>query len=279
MIDIILNVFKNEAGTPNILGKIVIVVISLLGAKILTEIISKIISKRVYSGTIEKKDKSNRILTVMQLLQKIINIFIYFIAITIALQTIGVKTNSLVATLGVGSLAISFGAQNLVKDVINGMFIILEDHYAVGDLVKISDFQGYVEDVGIRSTQLRDFNGTLHVIPNGEIKFITNQARGTMRSLVEISVDLREDPDKVINIFEEALKVFENDERVLKGPNIWGVTGNNERSYNITVVIYSELKDKYNLEYELRKTLIKAINANNIRLPEIRGKIEEDYNA
>ena len=149
---------KTETGDLNLIGKVISAILIFFVAVFITKIISTFISKKIYTSTIEKRDSTNRILTLMQLVRKIINAFIYFIAITFVLQIFGIKTNSLLATVGVGSLAISFGAQNLVKDVINGFFIIIEDHYAVGDLVKISNFEGYIEEVGLRSTKLRDFS-------------------------------------------------------------------------------------------------------------------------
>lgn len=260
---------KTETGDLNLIGKVISAILIFFVAVFITKIISTFISKKIYTSTIEKRDSTNRILTLMQLVRKIINAFIYFIAITFVLQIFGIKTNSLLATVGVGSLAISFGAQNLVKDVINGFFIIIEDHYAVGDLVKISNFEGYIEEVGLRSTKLRDFNGSLHIIPNGQISIITNEQRGIMRSIVEMQIDIYEDPEKVIKIIEKSLEKLKEDRRVKKGPSVWGITANNERSYTVTAAVYSTLQDKYDLEYEMRKIVIKALNDNQIKMPKI----------
>ena len=266
---------KTETGDLNLIGKLIFALIIFFTAVVLTKIISALISKKIYSSTIEKRDSTNRILTLMQLVRKIINVFIYFIAITFMLQIFGIKTNSLLATVGVGSLAISFGAQNLVKDVINGFFIIIEDHYAVGDLVKISNFEGYIEEVGLKSTKLRDFNGSLHIIPNGQIGIITNEQRGLMRAKVQVQIDISEDPDRIIGLIDEGIKSLNDDVRVKKGPEIWGVTDNSDRSYTVTAAVYSLLQDKYDLEYEMRKRIIKILNDNKVKLPHMRGEIRE----
>lgn len=266
---------RGEAGNLNILGKLLGIVLIFVAAYVASKIISALISKRLYSKSMKKYNSYSRIVTIMELVKKIIKILIYFVAIMTAMELIGIKTTSILATVGVGSLALSFGAQNLVKDVINGFFIIVEDQYAVGDLVQIEEFEGNVEELGLRCTRLRDFSGMLHIIPNGAITIVTNKQRGTMRSKVDVQIDIKEDPEFVIELVENAVKDLSNDPKVVKGPVVWGITSNTERGYIVTAVIYSRIGDKSNLEYEMRKKIVQILNINNIKLPQLRGNVNE----
>lgn len=266
---------RSEAGNLNVLGKILGIVVIFIAAYIISKVVSALISRKLYSKSMKKYNSYSRIVTIMELIKKIIKILIYFVAIMTVMELIGIKTTSILATVGVGSLALSFGAQNLVKDVINGFFIIVEDQYAVGDLIEISGFEGHVEELGLRCTRLRDFNGMLHIIPNGTISIVTNKQRGTMRSKVDVQIDIKEDPEVVIALIEESLIGLSDDPIVIKGPNVWGITLNTERGYTISAVAYSRITDKTNLEYEMRKRIVKILNKNNIKLPQVRGNVNE----
>lgn len=266
---------RSEAGNLNALGKLLSIVLVFVASYIIIKILSALITKRLYSKSMKKYNSYNRIVTIMELVKKLIKIIIYFVAITTSMEIIGIKTNSILATVGVGSLALSFGAKNLVQDVINGFFIIIEDQYAVGDLVEISGFEGNVEELGLRCTKLRDFSGMLHIIPNGTIKVVTNKQRGTMRSKVDVQIDIKEEPEKIINLIKEAVKDLADDPKVVKGPSVWGITSNTERGYIITSVVYSRIGDKTDLEYTMRKKIVQTLNKNNIKLPQLRGNINE----
>ncbi|WP_337960997.1 mechanosensitive ion channel family protein [Caloramator sp. mosi_1] len=122
----------------------------------------------------------------------------YFVA---AIWIFDIKT--VIAVTGVAGVAIGFGAQNLVKDIISGVFILFEDQFAVGDYVVIDGLSGFVETIGIRVTKLRDFSGDLHIIPNGTISKVTNKTRGNMRALVDVDIAYEEDIDHAISVIKE----------------------------------------------------------------------------
>lgn len=117
----------------------------------------------------------------------------------------------LLASVSVLGLAVGFGAQNLVRDVITGFFIILEDQYGVGDYITAAGLTGYVEEVGLRSTRLRDFGGEVHTIPNGIIDKTTNLSRGPIRSLVDVAVAYEEDLQHVWQVLADATAEFSRD--------------------------------------------------------------------
>ena len=194
---------KNDTGELNIYGKALKIFFIVILTRITISMINKLINR-----TLRNKNGSNasvsdrRVNTLGQMIKSLVKNFLYFIAIVIILDMFDINTTSILATAGIGGLAIGFGAQSLVKDFITGVFILWEDQYAVGDYIKIENFEGVVEELGIRVTKLRDFSGELHIIPNGNIKIVTNKTRGPMRALVKISIAYEEDIDKVIKVLE-----------------------------------------------------------------------------
>ena len=116
------------------------------------------------------------------------------------------------ATAGIGAVAIGFGAQSLVKDVINGFFIILENQYRIGDAIEVGGVSGLVESVSLRRTVLRDLEGRVHTIPNGEIKIVSNLSKEWSRSVLDIGISYREDVDQVIDLLSQIGKELEAEE-------------------------------------------------------------------
>lgn len=128
---------------------------------------------------------------------------IYFLAAMQALPLFGVDVKPILASAGIVGLAVGFGAQTLVKDVINGFFILLENQYDLGDTVRIAGVTGTVESMTLRRTTLRDPNGAVHVIPNSEIKVVTNLTRDWAQISVTVAVDYQEKSDRIIKLLEE----------------------------------------------------------------------------
>ena len=127
-------------------------------------------------------------------------IVISFIAVLMILGELGIQLGPLLATAGVGALAIGFGAQSLVKDVISGFFILLENQYRMGDVIEVAGVSGLVESLSLRRTVLRDLEGRVHTIPNGEIKIVSNLSKEWARSVLDVGISYREDVDHVLEI-------------------------------------------------------------------------------
>ena len=186
----------------------------------------------------------------------------------------------IIATLGVFSLAIGVGAQSLVKDFINGFFIIFEDQYSVGDLVQIGDIEGVVEYLGLRVTKIRDFDKILHVIPNSNISIISNKERANIRTKIEFYLDNSCDPDFVEEKIKAAIEKYRNHEDMVIGPNLWGVTENGKDAYKMALVYYTRQGRQYDLEFALRSEILKTMQRENIKSPMIRNKFikgEDDH--
>ncbi len=130
----------------------------------------------------------------------------------LALREIGLDITPLLAGAGVAGLAIGFGAQSLIKDVISGFVILMEDQFHVGDVIQAAGVSGQVENITLRVTSVRDLQGRVHFVPNGEIKVVSNLTKEWSRAVLEVGVGYAEDVDRVIGILAEVGRALVDDE-------------------------------------------------------------------
>ncbi|MDP9751033.1 small conductance mechanosensitive channel [Thermoanaerobacter pentosaceus] len=242
-----------------------ILIISFVGIKIGDILISRFYKLQA-KGKIQLPER--KIGTLMSLTKNILRYVIYFIAAASILKIFNIDMTSILAVAGIGSLAIGFGAQNLVKDVISGFFVIFEDQFGVGDYITINNFSGLVEEVGLRTSKIRDFSGDLHIIPNGEIKTVTNHTRGSMRALVNVGVPYEEDVDKITNVLKqicEDIKKSRND--IIDGPTVLGITDFQDSQVLITIVAKTEPMKQWEVEREIRYRIKKVFDQEKIAFP------------
>lgn len=240
---------------------------------IILSLADKFINRQLNQDKIKEMGSYNRIVTVAYLIRRIIKIVLMFIGITIIMSVFNISIAPILATLGVFLLAIGVGAQDLVKDLINGFFIIFEDQYAVGDLVTIKGITGIVEYLGLRVTKIRDFSKVIHIIPNSKIEIVANKQRGEARGLIDFYIDNSENPEQVQMKIEKALEKFSKDEKMVRGPIFWGVTENASDYYKMTLVFFTKQGDQYDLEYAIRSTILKTMQDENIKTPRIKNEI------
>lgn len=260
--------------------RLLVVALVVIGTFVILKIIDSFIGRQLNSEKIKEKGSYNRIVTVTNLIRRIIKVILIFIGVTIVMSVFNISIAPIIATLGVFSLAIGVGAQSLVKDFINGFFIIFEDQYSVGDLVQIDDIEGVVEYLGLRVTKIRDFDKILHVIPNSNISIISNKERANIRTKIEFYLDNSCDPDFVEEKIKAAIEKYRNHEDMVIGPNLWGVTENGKDAYKMALVYYTRQGRQYDLEFALRSEILKTMQRENIKSPMIRNKFikgEDDH--
>jgi small conductance mechanosensitive channel len=168
--------------------------------------LSRFLSKKLMTLVPKHKmdvERKKRADTLSSIIQWVINILIITMAAMMLLDHLGIQVGPILAAAGVLGLAVGFGAQSLVKDVISGFFILLEDQIRVGDVVEAAGKSGLVERVNLRMTILRDLAGNVHFIPNGEIDVVTNMTKGYSRYVFEIGVAYRENVDEVMEIMRQ----------------------------------------------------------------------------
>ena len=193
----------------------------------------------------------------------------YGVYIGAAAIVIGSTFKVSAAVLSAIGFVVGIGAQSLVKDVINGFFIIFENQYGVGDYITIGEFSGIVDNIGIRSTVLRDFSGDIHNLPNGSIIEITNHSRGDMRFIVDVEIAYEEDIDSTINLIKKVCKEFEkNNKDEIRGEiDVLGAISLNASGVTIRVVGKAKPMAQWKLERELRKEIKISLDEAGIEIP------------
>lgn len=170
-----------------------------IGRKVITRIIHKK-SKEVDHRTYQQRE------TLQSLIQSIFTYLMYFIIATMVLSIFGVDVSSLLALAGVSGVAIGFGAQTLIKDIISGVFLWSEGNISVGDRIIVNSLTGTVESIALRTTKLRDYNGDLYVIPNGDIRTVVNESHGFKRAIVKVRLNYNDNIQKTLEILQDELQ-------------------------------------------------------------------------
>ena len=192
-----------------LIAKIVTIAIAVLIGYILIRLSGKLLDKVLNKNNGTRGANPAKVATVTKLLYSIVKFIIVFIVVNIILDSIGINTSSLIATVGIGGIALAFGSQTIIQDFIMGIFIVIDDRIRVGDWVVAAGREGEVEQLNLRTTLVRDFNGSLHIIPNSQIKEVQNFNRGTNLAQVSFSlpyeVSLKE-AKEIIDIVADKLR-------------------------------------------------------------------------
>lgn len=212
-----------------------------------------------------------RVQTLSGLLRSVGIGFIGLVAVFMLLRAVGLDIGPLLAGAGVIGLAVSFGAQSLVKDIISGLFILFENQFGVGDVVRIKDVSGRVERMTLRIVVMRDLHGVVHVVPNGEINQVSNLTRAFSRAVLEIRIPYEEDVDRVIAILEEVgASVWEDGEwrpLLTEEISVPGIESFAESSVNVRVMATTVPLKQWDVARELRLRIKRRFDAEGIQMP------------
>jgi small-conductance mechanosensitive channel len=207
--------------------------------------------------------------TVAPLLKSVLKYCTIFVAGVLVLRVLGVDPTPIIAGAGVVGLAVGFGAQTLVKDVIAGFFLLFEGLIAVGDAVSFGNSSGVVEEVGLRVTKYRTFSGELWVIPNGEIRAFGNSNRQWMRAVVAVGVAYEQDVGKAMRVLEEVGKAWaaERHDIVLEPPQVQGILSFDESAVTLRLVVKVRSAQQATAEWELRRRIKEAFDREGVEIP------------
>lgn len=246
------------------------VALILVGTKVAVQVAGFLIS-RIFEAERRNRHRHTdlkRHRTLMNILKSAISYILYFVGGMTALDKLGVPTSSIVATAGIGGLAIGFGAQSLVKDVITGFFILMENQYSVGDYVRVGDVSGVVEDMGVRVTKLRDLGGELHIVPNGQIEQVTNYMGAAMRIVFDVQVPYEEDLERVKHILTDLfLQLQVEIPGLVEGPTILGVSDLTESAVAIRILARAQPMQQWGIERQIRGAIKERFDAEGIMSP------------
>lgn len=234
----------------------------------------KIVSVRLSSLFIKKKDdeeSKKRAKTLGSVIHNFSKVLILVIAVITILSELGVDIGPLLATAGIAALAIGFAAQSLVKDFINGFFILLWDQIRVGDVVQVSGKGGLVEMINLKMTVLRDLAGNVHFIPNGSIDVVTNMTKDYSQYVFEVGVAYREDVDEVMEVMKEVDEELRNDpdfkNDILKPIEIFGLDTFGDSAIIIKARTTTKPIKQWRVAREFNRRLKKKFDAKDIEIP------------
>ncbi|EDX83269.1 transporter, MscS family [Synechococcus sp. PCC 7335] len=216
----------------------------------------------------DEQRRQLRTATIAGSLKGLVTIVIVVIGLLNALQSLEISTVSLVAITSVAGLAITFGSQNLVKDLVNGFFILAEDQYAIGDVIDIGSAAGLVENLNLRVTQLRSGGGELVTIPNSSISQVKNLTRNWSRVSFNIEVAYETSPDEALAVLDEVAQTLYNDpewhDKMLAEPKVLGIDSVSHSGMAITIMIQTKPAQQWGVGRELRLRVRRAMSENNI---------------
>jgi len=253
---------------------LLIIVLSYAGYRAVKAVVRPAITGYVKSRGKRRHSKSwfdKRAGTLSSIVTAAAAILVSIIALSMILSELGIDIGPLLASAGIAGVALGFGAQSLIKDLLSGIFIMLEDQYNVGDVVKIAGVCGAVEEITFRRTTLRDLDGIVHNIPNGEIAVASNYTRDYARVNLDVPVAYGEDLDKVMAVIDKVGNAIAQDEHfktLIKTPPK-ALRVNNFGDSGIDIKILGDVRPMHRWEVtgELRKRLKKAFDQEGIEIP------------
>ena len=228
-------------------------------------------SEEAGADALPAAELERRVQTIGRLVVRIAGSVIVIIAVLMALDLFGIDIGPAVAGLGVVGIAVGFGAQTLVRDWLSGIFIVLENQYSQGDVIRIAGVDGVVEDFSLRRTTLRDLDGTVHTVPNGQILVSSNMTRLWARVNLDINVAYDTDLDRASELIDRVGEDLQADPewgpRLLEPPKVVRVEALSDSSVKLKVLGQVQAAEQWAVGGELRKRILAAFNAAGIRVP------------
>ncbi|WP_434042638.1 MULTISPECIES: mechanosensitive ion channel family protein [Sorangium] len=256
-------------------GMLLILLLALALLKVLHLLCKRVdvsLRRRGRSGDVrtarEMEKRSDTLLGVFRTTGKVV---VWAIVVMLVLVQLGVNVAPLLVGAGIAGLAIGLGAQELVRDVISGFFLLLENHIRIGDMVIVNGTGGLVEHVGLRTVTLRDESGVVHVFQNGKIDALSNMTREWSAMVFDVGVASKEDVDKVMRVMREAGRELQEDRRykasILEPLEILGVESFDDRAVVVRARIKTQPTEPWQIGREYRRRLKKAFDAHGIEMP------------
>ena len=253
---------------------LLIIAIAYLVYRILRSFLPSIVERSMSArgrGKKAREELARRVQTLSSALATVAAVLLVLVAAFMVLSELGVDVTPLLATAGVAGIAVGFGAQSLIKDIVTGMFILSEDQYNKGDIVRVSGITGLVEDVTLRRTILRDLDGIVHSIPNGEITTASNYTKQYARINLEVPVAYGEDLDHCIDVINRiGLEMYKDpawSPKIRSAPQSLGVNKFGDSGIDIKVLGDTKPMMQWEVSREFRRRIKNAFDQENIEIP------------
>jgi small conductance mechanosensitive channel len=250
-----------------------VLVVAFVGVWLLERVINPVmrVAIREQMAGEPELEVSKRIETLSNVIYRTALVVVVMVVVLTLLPEFGVNPAPMIAGLGLAGIAVGFGAQNLVKDVINGVFILVENQYSKNDVVTIAGVTGLVEDINLRRTTLRDLDGTVHFVPHNQVNVTSNWTKGFSRVNLNIAVAYESDLDRVIEVVNRVGREMAEDEayagKIKDPPHVLRVDGFADTGIELKVVGDTAPIEQWTVMGELRLRLKKAFDAEGIVMP------------
>ncbi|MCQ6280227.1 mechanosensitive ion channel family protein [Bacillus sp. EB600] len=206
--------------------------------------------------------------TLAKLLDNVLSYVIYFIVFMMILSVMNIDVKALLAGAGIVGLAIGFGAQSLVKDILSGFFIIFEDQFSVGDHIRVGEYEGDVEAIGLRTTKIKNWTGELHILPNGTINQVTNFSLNNSVAVVDVGIAYEEDIEKAEGVIQELLNKLPGQyEDLVNVPELLGVQNLGPSEIVLRIVAETLPMKHFYIARMIRKEVKMRLDENGIEIP------------
>ena len=252
-----------------------IILLSVLGLAIV-QLVSQRLLKLAQSTVKTRKGRQRQLETLIQVLRWIAQAVIVGAALLTILGHF-IDITPILASVGIMGLAVSLGAQTLIKDFIGGLLILIENQYAVGDVIQVGNVSGSVERLTLRTTHVRNVNGNLHIVPNGDVRTVANVTREWSRAMVDIGVAYEEDLERVVTVLEQEVDAFVDDPdfgpQLLERPKVLAPLSLGDWAMTVRVMVKTPAGKQWGVAMELRKRILAACKRENVELPYPRQEV------
>ena len=230
-----------------------------------------VISRTLGGSDAQRQRAERRARTLGSVLQNLVTVVVWTVAFVLVLGEIGISLGPLIASAGIAGIALGFGAQSVVKDFLAGLFVLIEDQYGVGDVIDVGEAVGVVEEVELRTTQIRDINGVLWTVPNGVIERVGNHSQLWSKSIFDIEVPYECDIDDVMAVMKRVLdEVWEEDFRhttIIEEPEVQGIQAFGANGVVIRAAVKTDTNEQWATARMIRGRLKKALDEAGISIP------------
>jgi small-conductance mechanosensitive channel len=252
-----------------------ILVVSLIASRSLRVLRARL--EKIIAGAVPTEEQAQRARTLTRVIYSTALVAMAIIAGLMILRELGLDITPLIAGASVAGVALGLGAQTLIRDVIGGFFILLEDQFAVGDSIQVGNIGGAVEKMTLRATFLRDLEGTLHVIPNGEIRIVSNLTKNWSRAMVDLGVAYEEDIGRVMAALGKIGHDLYQDEEfaplLLEEPTVTGVEALGDWAVTVRIMAKTKPGKQWQVARELRRRIKESFEREGIEMPYPRQEV------
>jgi moderate conductance mechanosensitive channel len=259
---------------PVLLILVLAAIVIRLARQSIHRLVQALLDREVSEGTAQELsavEVAKRIGTLNALATNVIRVFVLLIAVVMILGELDLDIAPAIAGLGIVGIAVGFGAQSLVRDYFNGALILVENQFAIGDVIRIAGVSGVVEDFSLRRTTLRDLSGAVHTVPNGEIGVTSNLTRSWARINENVQVAYGTDLDRAIEVINDVGRAMREDpewgSRVMEPPSVLRVNSLDESGVTLKVTGTVRASEQWAAAGELRRRLLSAFEAAGIEIP------------